>query len=127
MLTKVNRTVLTIAILATLLIGVEILDEETERKRYVTITVTWTQHPKREGPGHIDVVGKIGPNKFMAESTAENPFIEAGRAYPGEPVQVQAWATDGPFAAFDCSITGASVLFPPLKWEGLRVMCSGKA
>lgn len=127
-ITKVNRITMTILVIVGLFIGVEILDEETDnRRRAIIVTVTWQQHPKREGPGHIDVAGVIGKEKFVAQATNENPFVEAGHAERGEAVQIQAWAVDGPFVTLACAIEGATVVHPPLNWEGLRVMCSGSA
>ena len=115
-----------IAILAVGVLVVYGVDEGTDRVRHITVTVTWKQRPKGPQPGHIDVMGQIGRSApFFAEITDDNPFIEAGTAFPGERVTVTAWAVDGPFAEFGCAIAGPVNVTPPIVWPGLQVMCSG--
>lgn len=126
--TELARKLRLYAAIAAIAVGflvVQAVNDKTDPRRAVTITITWKQRPGL-GPGHIDVMGQIGKSApFFAEATDENPFIEAGFAYSGERVTVTAWAADGPFTSFACRIDGAVDATPPVVWTGLQVMCGG--
>ena len=92
--------------------------------RWVTVSIAWEPQAHLK-PGHVDIAGQIGGAHVIGhESTSINPFAESDLVYPGERVEIQGWAVDGPFLAINCGIVG----LPPgsvekSSWPGLRARC----
>lgn len=102
----------------------------TERRggRWVTVSIAWEPQAHVK-PGHVDIAGQIGgAHRIAHESTSMNPFTEADLVYPGERIEIQGWAVDGPFLMIGCTIAGLppNIVHKSI-WPGLRASCTAVA